>query len=192
MLAISTNIYTEFSVELAASADTATKILSFGQLPVGWHYGEGGPINRNIINTAIALFWQFFWPRFTDTDAFPGVDGEIMVTAYEGNHYVEVIVEADGTMSLTHEFEDEEMCALERRTPEEVSHKLAEVVGEIWNTSAFYTAITLIPDPSKIALKVWHSETPPRMVEPLWSSDPVWMLPVQAFANMQRHITHHE
>ena len=33
-------------------------------------------------------------------DAFPGTYGEIMVTAYHGEHYIELIAEVDGKVGL--------------------------------------------------------------------------------------------
>jgi len=190
MLTINRFASIEFpSEEMAATTSTPVKILSFGDLEVGWHYGEGGPIDSQTITAALEIYWQFFLAEFDDTDAFPGVDGEIMVTAYRGNHYVEVIVENDGTMSLSYEFEDVEMFPpLEHRPAKEIKQKVAEVAREIWSTSAFYTMTTLTLGRSKIASKVWHSKTPPRMEEHLWFNDIVWTPQVPLSAIMQENI----
>src|SRR5437870_2555161 len=72
-----------------------TKIETFSKLPAGWHYGEGVAPSRRAINAATA------WNRilralgFQHTDAFSGIAGEILVTAYHGDHQIEVVVEPD-------------------------------------------------------------------------------------------------
>jgi hypothetical protein len=40
---------------------------------------------------------------FTERDLFPGFDGEIMVTAYDGDLYYEFVVDPDYTVAYTHE-----------------------------------------------------------------------------------------
>jgi hypothetical protein len=84
------------------------KIQSFGRLPVGWHYGRGGPARPNIVRIAISYLWNFLTLGFGETDAFPGVGGEIMVTAYRGRHCIEITVELDKTFVVTHEFNEED------------------------------------------------------------------------------------
>jgi len=178
-----TNIYLPIS---AVATATAEKIISFGSLAPGWHYGNGGPINSKTIDLALAIYWQFFLGGLEETDAFPGADGEVMVTAYFDAHYLEVIVESDDTMSFTYEVGDEEMLPpLEHRPPEEISKLLAGVMRGIWSTSAFCTVTTSIPGRNKIVSKVWHSKTPPKTAEPLWFSESVWTPQVRPSVSMQ-------
>lgn len=159
------SIYTSFWSQvvysgppLPALPKTVEKIASFRHLRLGWHYGEGGPIDESVIYAAAGFFWQFFLRGFNDADAFPGAHGEVMVTAYEGDHYVEVIAETDGSVSVAYEFKDEEMCVSERISPAEATKVLTELVGIIWSTSDFCTLINSIPTYNKTVLRAWLSE----------------------------------
>ena len=66
---------------------TVRKIERFGALSVGWHYGIGGPIDDDIIQSAKATHEFLLMLALTKTDAFPGQHGEVMVTAYHRGHY---------------------------------------------------------------------------------------------------------
>jgi hypothetical protein len=164
-------------------AGTLTKILSFARLPFGWHYGEGRPIDKKVIQRALAILWRLY--RLADSDAFPGSDGEIMVTGYEGDHYIEAIVENDGSVSLTYEFKDSEIFAQERMSAEEADAKLMEIAGQIWNISAFYIPIISTVSLSKIASRAWLSETPQTRAAFLSFNAPAWTPPMPQSAPTQ-------
>jgi hypothetical protein len=185
-----TSLITEHVPALA----TAEKVLSFGSLRPGWHYGEGVAPKQKAIEAALTIFWQFYFAGFEDTDAFPGIDGEIMVTAYHGDHYLEVLVETDGTMNFSYEFagEDALLPASERRPAAAIKEKIEEIAREIWSTSGSYIATTLTPDPHKTASRVWHSKTPQTMEEHPWYSSLVLMQPAIPFVTMQGNIIRQE
>lgn len=65
-----------------------TKILlhSFTQLPPGWSFGEGVPIATTSVVEAQRLVDAL---PGVETGAFPGLDGEVRVTAYQGTLYAE-------------------------------------------------------------------------------------------------------
>jgi len=88
--------------------ETEEKIASFAELEAGWHYGRGNGVPREIIDAAVTLLFCFVMAGFKKTDAFPGVDGEVMVTAYDGDHAVSVTVERDRTYTISHEIGKEE------------------------------------------------------------------------------------
>jgi hypothetical protein len=151
---------------------TAEKIISFGSLPNGWHYGEGRAPDEKTIKSALAVFWQFHRAGFEDTDAFPGINKEIMITAYRGDHYLEVLVENNGTISFSYEFDGEDVIPpLERRAAAEIKERVEEVARGIWSTFGSYIAITSTLDRNRIASKVWHSKTLPTAVGRRWYSD---------------------
>lgn len=93
----------------AANADSVTqKLNSFAQLPDGWHFGEGRrskllALNyaKTINRIAITNGWQ--------TDAFPGISGEIMLSIENSAHYYEVVIEIDGTLNFVEEKNGEEL-----------------------------------------------------------------------------------
>lgn len=165
----------EFPTQSEEYADTASKILSFENLKAGWNYGEGGPISKSVIDTALAIYWHLQVLDFEETDAFPGIDGEIMVTAYRGNHYIESIVEIDGSISLQYEEADTEIYSEAGLTLVEALEKLSEIskltlAGGTWSTYVSYIENTLIPTQSKTDLKAWLSKIPPTVGAPPSSS----------------------
>ena len=83
--------------------DTQEKIRSFSELPTGWHYGHGVAVSQGTV--AISLLFESFIKLigFPETDAFPGITGEVMVAGYSRTNHVQVTVEPDGTFRLAHE-----------------------------------------------------------------------------------------
>ncbi len=69
---------------------TEKKLNEFLSLPVGWHYGQGGPISHRLVDLAKQIVYRAFLLGFSSTDAFPGVDGGILITVYERDHTLEI------------------------------------------------------------------------------------------------------
>jgi hypothetical protein len=87
----------------ASGPTTAEKIKSFANLPVGWHYGRGTPASKEMVRVALQRYWNLQMLGYVETDAFPGVDGEVMVTCYRGRHCLEITAEVDGTFAVAHQ-----------------------------------------------------------------------------------------
>lgn len=81
-------------------AQTATKVVAFGASPVGWHYGCGIPAAATTVQRALDLLNFCGKVGLYDTDAFPGSDGEIAITAYSGTFYLRVGLEADDSHTV--------------------------------------------------------------------------------------------
>jgi hypothetical protein len=126
------------AVVWSAPNNTEEKIRSFSTLPVGWHYGSGRAPSPEMIATAIQWHRHLTGLGFTVIDAFPGINGEIMVTAYEGAHYVELLLDTISTVSLIHERDGKEVRSLDQVTPDQARRALGEFTGEIWNTSGYF------------------------------------------------------
>ncbi|MBA7696828.1 hypothetical protein ES703_105480 [subsurface metagenome] len=69
------------------------------------------------------------------TNAFPGLRGQVLVTVYRGNQYLEFSVEPDGTVAFLHEVDDREIDYREKLAPEEVGVIIAQFGEEIWTQS---------------------------------------------------------
>src|ERR1700733_8169723 len=87
---------------------TGDKLKAFSLLPLGWHYGDGVPINRDTIDMALQIYWSSLLCGFTHTDAFPGSDGAIQLAIYHTDykrdrHYIGVVIEATGEASIFYE-----------------------------------------------------------------------------------------
>jgi hypothetical protein len=100
-------------IPLSGPSRTALKIDSFSALSVGWHYGRGGPISHLVISTAKELYYFLLLVGFTETDAFAGADGEILLTGYHEGHYIAIMIEPCGVVSVTHEHAGEEVTSEE-------------------------------------------------------------------------------
>ena len=115
---------------------TEKKIRDFKKLEKGWNYGEGEPFNVSILDNAISLIHEAFNLAFYTTDAFPGLNGEVMCTIYHGEHYLEFILEPDGSVTFSHEKGEEEICYQEGLSLQDAKEKIEEFGKEIWNTYA--------------------------------------------------------
>jgi len=129
------------------------KIRSFADLPVGWHYGEGVPATKGTIDRALVLESEFHKFSFRKTNAFPGIDGEIRVTAYYQSIYVEMTLEISGSVSYIYEFANEEIES-EELTFDEALAKIADFRGKIWALSglSIFDTTTLTWDDFKASL----------------------------------------
>jgi hypothetical protein len=131
------------------SRGTFDKVEAFRQLPVGWHYGEGGPVDDAVIVRARDALSFLVLIGLTHTDAFAGAGGEILLTAYHRDHYVGVILEPDGSFALSHEERDREVRDRERLSLAELKSELLDVARGIgiargiWSSSDTFTLGTL-------------------------------------------------
>jgi hypothetical protein len=75
-----------------ACEPTERKIKSFKTLDRGWNYGFGAAFSDAQIARALAIHRLFIQLGISTTDAFPGMAGEISITGYRGEYYVEYTV----------------------------------------------------------------------------------------------------
>ena len=130
------------------NSTTAAKIRSFGNLPDGWHYGSGSGSPAWVVRAALDLLYQFMMLGFSETNAFIGGEGQIMVTAYRGDHCVEVTVELDNTLSVAHQLQGVDVSFSPEILKSQAYAELARVVGSIdqdkCDTFGLLTSTTLI------------------------------------------------
>jgi len=117
------------------SHPTEEKIRGFKELQDGWHYGEGVSFDDTILDDAISLNQEAINLAFFDTDAFPGLDGEIMLTIYWGEHYLEFTLEPNGCATFYREESDEEIYYQEGLPFREIKAKIGEFRKETWRES---------------------------------------------------------
>lgn len=110
---------------------TVQKIRSFGFMPHGWHYGSGAPASTEVIRIALAYLHYLIGFGFTETDAFFGADGQIMVTAYYRKHRVEVTVELDRLFTVAHQFDGEDKFYEPDMPGHQASLEIASIVASI-------------------------------------------------------------
>jgi hypothetical protein len=86
----------------AKESPVQVKIEGFGKLDEGWDFGYGGPAPSHVVKMALAFF-RFGERLAFEMDAFPGAAGDISVDYYVGDELVQVLVDTDLTIELTHE-----------------------------------------------------------------------------------------
>ena len=141
---------------------TAEKIRQFKELPVGWNYGEGVPPTEETISTALRLNIEVAAAGFKRTNAFPGENGEIQVTAYHQSIYLEMMIEPDGLITFVYEDGDQEV-EYRQMTLVEVISRIHKFRGRIWASSGLFTSSTTTP--IKSALRVSPSSLQVTRVE---------------------------
>ena len=151
---------------------TRSKIKGFAEYVAGWHFGEGVPPSQDIIERASRIETYLRILGFAETDAFLGISGEVMVTGYRGNHYIEVLAEVDGQFGLVYEHGDDERINEEHHSEQDLRDKLKELVDQLWNASDLSTSNTTIGD--NVVSKAWHSrilqaEEFLSLTEPAWT-----------------------
>ena len=111
---------------------TSGKILGFLQLPNGWHLGGSRAIDFQVVEQAQNVVQHATSVGFTQSDAFPGPDGSVLVAFYEGlDSYVQVRVENDLRFEVMYERSDEEVLRRDCETVGEVHKLLIDIYGDI-------------------------------------------------------------
>lgn len=139
-----------------------SKIKSFAHLEKGWHYGDGGPSPKAVVDTALRLAAHLRSLRLDNIDAFAGDSGEISIAAIYGEHTIDVIVETDGSVSVIHDKNDVQQSNEPRLLEATACERVAELARGIWRSSAGYTEIVLTHE--KTALTEWHFVIPGTVV----------------------------
>ncbi len=157
----------------------AQKIRSFQDFPVEWCYGEGATFQPGIIDSATKLHSYALSKGFLETDAFPGVNGEIRITLYKDKYYLEFTIENDESIAFSHEKDDNEVLYEEGITYDDATKLIDRFWDEIWNSSEYYTAT--ITTQGSNDFKVWLLKTPATGVGFLYFKNSVPWMPESPF-----------
>ena len=95
------------------------RIMQFQALKCGWHFGEGVEFNESVIADSLELNREIISSGFYDTNAFPGLNGEIQVTVYQDNDYFQFEVSPDNSWSIIHEQAGTEIERIENQNLEQ-------------------------------------------------------------------------
>lgn len=147
-----------FGTASQSESNAARKLAAFKNLPNGWNYGRGRPIRNDVYEIATKLLAYINDLAISKTDAFPGSDGDVCITAYRFAHYLEVTVEVDLTISVSYEVNDMEISSKEGMLLDEAKKELRGAAGKIWALSDLST------QPTTMQLKTnsitWHLRNP--------------------------------
>jgi hypothetical protein len=174
-----TNVFKESS---SGADNTLDKINSFAFLPEGWHFGEGKAPSKEQINSAIKWYKRLRDRPFRKTNAFAGANGEIQLTAYHDQHYVELIIEIGSAISVVYEDGLIEVINCSYPGQDAASKALDGIMRKIWSMPVYYTPIILTV--KKGVSQALRSGTLPERVEyPLYKFS-ASVRQAQQYANM--------
>ncbi|KWT91821.1 hypothetical protein [Candidatus Magnetominusculus xianensis] len=142
---------------------TEAKIAGFGKIEKGWHYGEGGPIDDKVIRNAIKINNAALSYGFTETDAFPGLYGEVQFCIYHNDHYLEFMIEADDKITYVYELRDVVVDYKEDINIEEALNEVRLFGRMLCNSSGLSTKDIMMQ--KKGDSLVWLLRTPAMVLE---------------------------
>lgn len=86
----------------------AKEIEAFAALPDGWHFGDGIGAVAEAVQSALAVNELLARQGARNIEAFPLIEGGVLISGYGGRDTLEVRCQPDGRMDLAHEIADEE------------------------------------------------------------------------------------
>lgn len=92
---------------------TERKLSEFRDFKAGWNSGEGEAFKSSVVDAALRLLAHLESYGYTETDAFPGLAGEISVKGYGHSQCIEVFAESDNTFTFAVPKQDEYLVYLE-------------------------------------------------------------------------------
>ena len=130
------------------------KLDQFKTYSSNWCYGEGEVFSQKTIGNATGIAMELLKNGFGVLDAFPGLIGNIRVTAYRGLNYLEFTVEDNGLVTFLYESNDVEIEYAEDLSLNDCV-KLIKKYQHLCNSYESSTKIISISKNSDF--KVWHS-----------------------------------
>ncbi|WP_157081242.1 hypothetical protein [Novosphingobium naphthalenivorans] len=109
------------------------------ELPIGWDYGNGGPISRSTYSSARLLITILRGLGSDDFDVVPGNGDAAVIIAYQGNKSAEISCLSDGTYELLHE-EGEQDGIVEASLS--LENLICSLEGKGWRSPKFYASCT--------------------------------------------------
>ena len=130
------------STSVREAIKVATKIRSFAQLPVGWHYGEGRPISAKVISRALE-YSDFLAIQGLGAEAFASERGSITLLVNINGKYTEIRVETGRTYTIVRDGESSGVIFLRGLSLMEAQKATSQMMGNSWSTSAGSTLVNI-------------------------------------------------
>lgn len=139
---------------LKGKNETEKKLNDFLSLKKGWYYGEGKSIDSKTIFIIKDLLYYVEAQGFTETDTFPGLNGDVRLTIYYNEYYIEITLDENCIFLLTIEKNDNEIISDKKFNETEIKKEI-NTYGKklIWDTLDSSTSATMIQDGEDF--KVW-------------------------------------
>ncbi|MCK7581734.1 MAG: ATP-binding protein [Chromatiales bacterium] len=143
------------------SAPTLLKLDDFKAFDAGWCYGDGLKFPDEVILLSKQVIIDLIKNGFNKTDVFPGLSGEIRVTAYVRNHYLEFTVENNREITFLYEVNDNEIEYIEALSLDDCLLKIKEYN---WLCDWFAQSIKNTTTKQKADFSLWRSDLHPMEV----------------------------
>lgn len=140
------------------NAEILDKIESFISFEDGWSYQEGVAFSRQAVDSAKTIAAWLDHYGFKTLDAFPGLNGEIRVTAYIGNHYLEFTLESTDDVTFIYEIDDQEMAYQPHLNLTSCHTKIIEFSDLCWSESSTRSITTTKTKNGSLALPSGHHQ----------------------------------
>ena len=144
--------FPKFSGINQVSDDAARVVLSFRLLPDGWHYGRGSAPKPETEVWALELIALFSEQGADAIEAFPDVDGGILVSAYHGGATVDALMLANKTVEW-----DADDCEFEKLA---LSDAIKKIRGLNWQTKSSGYCIHATTAIERNTSNRWRLRTP--------------------------------
>src|SRR5271167_442557 len=125
---------------MIAADPVSAAIASFGKLPTGWAYGRGGAIPEKTLQAAHKWYGRLRLEGFESIEAFPG-DEEVLLAVSDGDHYFELIVEADGSVSIAYDYKRKQVFYRPHMGEGQSLETISEIKGRKWSASGSYILV---------------------------------------------------
>jgi len=175
------NLFTDGAIAITSTSRTFTtedKISSFAHLDEGWSYLEGIAFSQSTIQTSILLSRQSIAEGFLESDAFPGLNGEIILAIYSNGKCLELSVSADGFISSCLESQDGQKIRSVNISVSQAFEKLAELKAECTSLER-WTHTTTIEPASVLSVPLFKITG-----GSLYLTSPALLQPVETFAHI--------
>jgi len=145
-------------VSSAAQANDriASQIISFSQLPDGWHYGEGRGGTDQAVKTALAIYGLLRINNAEDIEVFPDISGGILVAGYYDKENLEIFAGPDGRIDVVREVNDDIVDEKTGLSWNELEEYVRGLPWKLMRSSDYF--IPSISAKERDDLKVWLSE----------------------------------
>lgn len=122
---------------------TERRIRDFGHFTDGWHFGEGKEFEIDAIQEALKLHQHILECGFFETNAFPGLDGEIQMTVYSEHDYFQFERDSGGVWEIIHEQAGATLESLAGLDFEHVVEFVKTMRQKLWNAFASYHSMRI-------------------------------------------------
>ena len=112
------------------------RIKEFANLPNGWHFGEGVCATKTAVQQALDVNALFEDYGARVTEAFPCVDGGVLVCGYQGTDVLEVQCDPNSDLHLDHERNGVHVDEQEAISIDDIERYLGKLA---WSSSASFT-----------------------------------------------------